>query len=302
VHTRLPRDLNGVQLGMTREQIKDALEKLPAGTRSNIAGGEKHLWPGPSTNPMEPALRELFIYYSADGKANALRARYEFGPRITPEVLLAPIRKVAGVPLPLPQAKSVWADLTKQPGSTVQQWHDDRTLLTCRRDDAAAELILRDCPLAQPDSAPLPELAYLGRGPERCILGTPRQDLYAAWAVREPAMVNGAALFTPPEASPYDAYLVWFSGDKKNDRVARVVARHRPGERKLAAAPQAALAVREAWAQHMNDYGWPWRQDFLPGNTLQSWGHHDDQTRVRIFWQDSSQGRQLFTEWMHVSP
>jgi hypothetical protein len=174
----------------------------------------------------------------------------------------------------------------------MQLWQDDLSQLTCRRADSVLELTLRDA-LSE---GTLPQLTYLPRGPERCVLGVNRKELLAAWNIREPVMANGALVLGTPESSPYDAILVWF----KDDKAVRIVARHRSNGR-LADAAQASLAMRQDWAKQLGEFGWPWRHDFAGGNVLQSWGHHDDRTRVRIFWQDSASGKQIFTEWMHVS-
>lgn len=292
---RLPRELESVALGMGRTQVHEAAAKTEGGQRFDVAGSDKFLWSGAS-DVMGPLLREMFVHYDVSGKANIIRVRYEINSQINAEQVLAPIRMKAGASLPLPsRAAQVWPELTPQPPPVLLEWQDDLSVLTCRREESVIELTLRDRPVSSSDSAAPPDLVYLSRGPDRCPLGSTRKELLTAWGVRE-MTVKGALMLAAPESTPYDAILVWF----KDEKAVRIVARNRPSGRNLSDVAQASLAVREAWARQAGQFGWPWRQDFAAGNVLQSWGHHDDRTRVRIFWQDGNQGRQIFTEWMAV--
>jgi hypothetical protein len=188
----------------------------------------------------------------------------------------------------------VWADLPRRkPAPLLHTWQDDITSLTCQQDAYGIELRLRDCPLAHESGVPAPPLVYLPRGPEDCVLGTAKDVLLRHWKVASPTLVNDAVVLAPKTPSPFDALLVWF----KNDKVSQVIARHKM---KSALDPaQAGATVTTLWGQETRNLGLPWRQDFSEEGALQSWTTHDDQTRVRIFWEqrNTDGGRLVFTEW-----
>ena len=60
-------------------------------------------------------------------------------------------------------------------------------------------------------------------------------------------------------------------------------------------------AIVTAWGRDARTLGWPQRRDFFEGDALQSLGWNDDRTRVRIFWEDTSDGARVFTEWKPIA-
>jgi hypothetical protein len=114
----------------------------------------------------------------------------------------------------------------------------------------------------------------------------------------QPKMSGHAIILVPDEPSPYEALLVWC----ENDRVVRVVGRHREPHDLGSQVGLAARAVSDTWGRHAAELGWPRRQDKVGGAALQSWGNHDDSTRLRIFWQQNQgESLRLYTEWKELA-
>jgi hypothetical protein len=293
---RLPRDLEKIHLGMTKEQVQQALPPDFKAYKRPIPNGILVAVTSPPAGGPLPAAREIAALFDGAGRVVEVIARYQSGSGPAGLAKIeGSLEKRAGAPETTagPWAQ-IWSDLPKRkPAPVLRRWQDDITLLTCQQDGSGIELRLRDCPVAHEEGAPAPALAYLPRGPEDCLLGTTREALFRQWKVTKPTTSNGALVLAPRAGSPYDALLVWF----KDNRVSQIVARHRT---KASSTPaQAAAVVSAAWGQEGRKLGLPWRQDFAENNTVQGWTTQDDVTRVRIFWQqrDSDGMRQVFTEW-----
>jgi hypothetical protein len=283
---RLPRHLEQLRIGMTRA---DAERALPAAFKRDLSGGIGFTFAGDPDSTAGVVLRELFARQGSDGKATELRARYLEGPAGQGKgltKLLAHYRSKGGAPETLPlEENRVWADLPgKQTATIVTAWQDDLTRLVARQSGSTLEVVLRDL-TADPASS----FAHLSRGPDKCSLGQSRDEILRAWKIAKPIEAEGALVLTPAASSSYDAVLVWF----EKERAARIVARQRGT---LGTPAQSAQGVRDAWSRHLAAFGWPWRQDFA-GQQLQSWGSHDDHTRLRVFWQQERDGCRVFTEW-----
>jgi len=89
---------------------------------------------------------------------------------------------------------------------------------------------------------------------------------------------------------------VWFD----NDKVSRIVARHRA--KSALQKDEVAAALQEYWSNNVDQLGIIRRTDLLGSDSavsqrLPSWGWHDDRTRVRCFGMDTDAGARIFTEW-----
>lgn len=288
-----------LQLGMSREQV---LQSLPSGrgvyTR-DMSGGVL------TTLTVEPAKgatitpRQVLVRFAPDGKAGEVRVRFQDvagqgRPRGTKD-LLDGLTKRHGAGL---EGTSPWAPVWPDRKPVLYAWRDDLTVLTCQTDGAIAEVAVRDCPVEQPEGVSLPPLTYLPPGPESCLLGEARGELLRKWNVKQPLTTSdGALVLAGPKGSPYEVLLVYFADDK----VQRVVAKHRQ-EKPLSPQPQhLASALSDAWGQELRTIGWPRREDVNSYGHLQGLGFHDERTVVKLFWQDDSRGKpSLFTEWTGV--
>jgi len=298
--SHLPRDLEKIRLGMTREEVNQVLPPDFKAYKRPFPNGIVITITTPIARGPVASARELYALFDPAGRVAEVRVRYQSGSGPASLVnLVAGLEKRCGAPEngPAPWAQT-WSDLPKRkPAPVLRRWQDDITLLTAQQDGYGIELCLRDCPLAYEEGVPLPPLAYLPRGPEMCLLGTTREEVFRQWKVGTPVLVDGAVVLAPKSVSPFDALLVWF----KNDRVVHVIARHKS---KTGLDPaQAGAAVAAAWSHEGRSLGLPWRQDFSEDGALQGWTTQDDQTRVRIFWQQrNSDGMRLvFTEWRDLA-
>jgi hypothetical protein len=197
--------------------------------------------------------------------------------------------------VPAPWVKA-WTDLpARKPTPTQFVWQDDVTRLTCQRDAGILEVTLRDCPAEHAHGTALPPLRYLPLGVEACVLGAARDELLKKWGVANPTTTaDGALVLAPRSPSTYDTLLVWFEGA----RVARVVARHTLAKGAKVGPERMGAALTETWGRDLRALGWPVRQDFTPQDAPLSLGFLDEQTRVRVFWQEYDDGScRLFTEW-----
>jgi hypothetical protein len=268
---RLPRDLEQFELGMTRSQITQALPTGQAILKRPIAGGLAVTFTGEPADGQVDVLRQLMFRFDAADRAVELRARYQDGPAVRKGdgELLAAIRKRGGAAQEVaPIGASLWTELPpRRPAPHCLSWHDDRTRLTYLRERGGVEVVLRDCPVEHERGYPLPPLDYLPRGPEPSPLGTTRAGLVKMWGLtREETTEDGALVLRPTTISPYDAVLVWF----EQDRVVRVVARHRNAPTNSAGPAHWCQAVSDAWARDLRTIGWPRRFDHLANNGLQS--------------------------------
>ena len=120
------------------------------------------------------------------------------------------------------------------------------------------------------------------------------------WKITESTTTTAdrALLLTPEGDGPYDALLVWFD----QERVARVLARHKHGGKPVTTLGQMGQALTETVGRELRTLGWPRRQDF-DQDILQSMSWHDDGLRVRVFWQETDNGPpRMFTEWKKWQP
>jgi hypothetical protein len=299
---RLPRSLDAfaVQLGMTREQ---ALESLPGGrgvlTR-DVPDGLTVVLAGQPDRKTALVPRQVFVRFS-DNRVAEVRVRYQDLGTGKPGVravgsLVAALKKAGGAPAEAarPSWAALWPELGSAAGKPVLlTWQDDATLLSCQHDALGAEVILRDCPADHPEGAALAPFTYLARGVENCHLGDDREALLRKWNVKSPTVLPDGAVVLPG-GDNYDVVLVWFSGGK----VARVVARHAQPKTLPEGPQQLAGVLNGAWLANAVELGWPRRQEQHASDALQGLGWHDDQTRVRMFWQETRDGTpKLYTEW-----
>lgn len=292
-----------VQLGMTREQVLQALPrgqsvlKLPGPGLLNV------IITGDPPRTATHATRQAIIRFGPDDHVAEIRVRSFDGPAATStsrwtQDMVAGLMRSAGAALESPGPwASVWSDLPpSKPSPILARWQDDLTALTLQRDGTGAEIILRDCPLDHETGIDLPPLAVLARGPEGIALGEERDALLRRFKAETPkTLPDGGVILPPVKGSPYDALLVWF--DK--DRLVRIVARQGAGP---ARGPTPSEQVTQSWARGIRSLGWPTRQDATAEGKLQGLGWHDDQTRIRIFWQESDEGPpRVFTEWKEIA-
>jgi hypothetical protein len=300
---RIQRQLEQLELGMTRAKAKQALPQGRAVFKSETPDGLAVTFPGEPVRTDAYALRQLFVRFDSTDRVAELRARYgeggSDGATDWAVQMLNSLRQGAGAPrLEPPSWATLWRELPPQkPGPVLSRWQDDISLLTYQRDHGGVEIALRDCPPEHENGLPLPPLEYLRRGPENCLLETAQAELLRQWTQPEKT-ADGAWILRPQGPGTYDVFLVWF--DK--ERVSRIVARHRPSARPPTAPAQAGQVLAQAWARELATLGWPRRQDLTAGDILQSFGWHDERTRVRLFWQENDQGEiYLYTEWQGLA-
>jgi hypothetical protein len=303
-HTRLARfiqlpshGIDDLRLGLTREQVQAALPAAQSIRPLPMADGFNVLFLNepPVTATYWP--RQVFVRFGSDDRVAEVRVRYQEGPHApsakSPSLLDVLKKKPNGAPesLPAPWA-GLWADLDLRKKPVYYRWLDDRTCLTYQNDKGLSEVSLRDCPADAPLGVEMPPLVFCSRGVEACGLGDSRSDVLRRWNTTRPLLAaNGAEVLALPATSPYDALLVWY----ENDKVSRVIARHRNPqavkERDLGA------ALQQAWSNDFDRLGYVRRQDGQRGQVLQAYSWNDDRTRVRIFGQETAEGIRLFTEW-----
>lgn len=299
--TRLPRELAGVGLGMSRAQLAAALGRDDKTIVKSAGDDVIVTWGGEP--PAEPAvlLRELAARCDVTGRVAELRFRLSDRPVKPGAVtqLLDKLRREGGAAEAFQAPWSlVWSDLPpSKPAPVFSRWHDDTTMVTWQQDSHGVEVTFRDRPPEHEGGLPLSPLSYLPRGPEGLPLATERADVYRQWKIPKPAKSGEMLVLGPQQPSPYDALLVWF----EKDQVVRIVARHKGRDLAKAAPEKLARALQDAWSQRLSDFGWPRRQDHDAARVLVSWGNHDDRTRLRVFWQQNADGsRELFTEWKNL--
>lgn len=303
---RLPRQVavewtmhpQPVELGMTRDQVLQALPGGASVLKQETPGEVRVTFTAAPAKSATHVLRQLFIRFSATGKVTEVRARYADGPAGTAQGLLSVYRKNGGMTAEQPGSwVGVWSDLPpRKPAATLSRWSDDATQLSLQRDSGGVEVTLRDGLI---ESAS-PPLEYLPRGPEGVSLGDMREAVLRRFNVGTTSnRPDGSVALSPPKAGQYDGYLAWF--DK--DRVVKIVARHSKegaGSQRPSEMPQ--LLMKE-WGRNGQALGWPRRQDLLNDGALHSLGWNDDRTRVRLFWQENNDGRaRAYTEWKELSP
>jgi hypothetical protein len=287
--TRLPRELEGATLGMSKEEFLKTLPNVKELVRRDIPGGVMAAFLGTPIGG-EAAVREWFARFN-DDRLIELRVRYADAPGRKPGGYLKKfdaIRRVGGAPETATLA-SAWAELP-QAGNTLRHtWQDDLTAIVCRQEPFGLEVTLRDCPAASPAGVPLSPINYLGQGTALCKVGMTKSQLQRL----SPKLHDGAFLVPPMSNEPYDAVLVWLD----RDRVIRVVARHKVEAGRTAT--DAARALPETWGRESARIGWPMRQE-VDGNLLQGLGSRDDYVRFRLFWRDDRNGVATFSEWKEV--
>jgi hypothetical protein len=289
---------DGVRLGLSRKEALAALPRSPSIRRQESPGVVNLLFLGEPAAGANHWARQMVLRFGADDTLAEIRVRYIEGlrpPTKENPTLLESLRRPGGAPevqAPGPWA-GLWSDLPPQKPAPEQfRWQDDRTLLTLLRDGGGAEVSWRDCPVDEPKGIKLPPLQFTSRGVEGCVLGDGRAEVLKRWAaVSPPTTPDGAVALGMPTASPYDALLVWFEGNK----AVRVVARHkgRPAQRDGNFTP----ALQEVWGRDFDRLGAVRRQEGASGPVFQAYSWHDDRTRVRSFVQDGEDGPRLFTEW-----
>jgi hypothetical protein len=299
---RIARNLEQIELGMTRGQV---LQVLPPGRsvlKRDIPGGLTVTFTGEATPSDSYLVRQMFIRFDA-GRVVELRARYVDGPAL-PRFAnrgLKRITKRAGAPTegPSPWA-TVWSDLPPQkPAPLLYRWQDDKRMLVYQSDAGGFELALRDCRADPELGKPLSPLDYLPRGPAKLQLGLTRQEILQQWGIKQPVYQDGVLVLQPAQPTPFDTFLVWFKGD----RAVQIIARHVLTTTSHANAANWSQALSDAWGRDLATLGWPRRQDFVANGMLQSLGWHDDRTRIRIFWQepDNTGPPRVYTEWKDLS-
>lgn len=287
--TFLPRQLENIALGQPQAAAQQQLprgghflhRKLPRGVAVFSSAGV-------TAEPYQ--LRELIGRWDESGNIAEVRALYTTAQADQGgvQVLVTELQKQYGIPS---QAKQFTA--SDQSEIIWQRWQDDAASVTMQVEAGSVAVILRDRPVSQPEGAPLPPLELLTRGPEaRCQLGMSKADLFRQWQIQTPQLVDGAVQLPLRQDSLHDMLLVWLD----NDRVSRIVARHKQTGAALTDPVKAGQAVLSAWGQAMRSFGWPRRQHFQ-GPALHSCGNADDVTEVQIFWQPQSGQPRLFTEW-----
>ncbi len=297
---RIARYLEQIELGMKRNEV---LKFLPPGqgvVKHNMPGGLAITFRGEPARTDGFVVRQMFIRFDND-RVVELRARYIDGPAAGKDTrwmrdLLTAIRKRAGAQAELaPPWAKLWADLPAQkPAPLSYRWQDDITALVYQLDAGGVEIAVRDCSADPVVGLPLSPLEYLPRGPANVQLGDERQQLLQRWGVSQPVIAgDGALVLRPAQGSPFDAFLIYFG----NDHAMRIVARHVPNANRA----NPSQAVIEAWGRELPTLGWPRRQDQVVNDILQSFGWHDDRTRIRIFWQETETGPpRIFTEWKEL--
>ena len=303
-HERLARfvqlpshGIDDLRLGMTREQVQAILPGARSLRVMALSDGFNVLFLNepPATATYWP--RQLFVRFGSDNRVAEIRVRYQEGPHASgpksPGLLDKLRAKPNGVPETLPASwVGLWTDVPTRKQPVFYRWLDDVTCLTYQRDRGGIEVTLRDCPLDQPQGVELPPLLFCGRGVEGCVLGDTQDELHKRWQVRKPLFAsNGAEILVMPAKSPYEVLLVWY----ENDKVSRLIARHR--DPKTLKEAEVAAALQQAWGADLDRLGFVRRQDGARGQVLQAYSYNDDRTRVRLFAQETREGIRLFTEW-----
>jgi hypothetical protein len=309
--SRIPRRLDigwpsapgSVQLGASREKILQSLPRGQSILKLTAPGLLNVVFTGEAPRTATHLTRQVVIRFGPDERVTEIRVRTFDGPasistaRWTQEQY-ANLMRTAGAALESPgPSASLWSDLSAGKTSPIlARWQDDISSLTFQRDGMGTETILRDCPLDQETGLQLGPLALLPRGPEGLALGEERDSLLRRFKIETPkTLPDGGVILPPVKGSAYDALLVWF----EKDRLVRIVARQAPltGGR----GPTPSEQVTQSWARSIRSLGWPSRQDASAEGGLQGLGWHDDQTRIRIFWQESDEGpARVFTEWKEI--
>jgi hypothetical protein len=301
---RLPRfvqlpaqGIDELRLGMTRKEVLAILPAVRSLRVLPITDGLNALVLNepPANERYWP--RQLFVRFGNDQRIVEIRVRYQeippaLGAKEVPGLLdkLQAKPNGAGESLPAPWA-GLWTDLPARKQPVFYRWRDDVTCLTYQRDSGGSEVVL--CDLRYPHETLAKEpLLFCRRGVEGCVLGDSQAEVRKRWGVRTPLLAaNGAEVLGMPADSPYDALLVWYD----NDKVSRLIVRHR--EPKLHRTGEVAQALQQAWGADLDRLGFIRRHDDSVGQVVQSYGFHDDRTRVRLFAQETEDGIRLFTEW-----
>lgn len=294
---RLPEQgIDDLRLGMTR---KDLLAILPASRSLRVqplTDGLNILILDESTGKEAYWPRQLFIRLGAANRVAEIRVRYQEGSKTAgakaPGLLdvLQAKPNGAGESLPSPWT-GLWTDLPTRKPPSFYRWQDDVTCLTYQREGGSSEVVLRDLSRQSEAQASSP-LQFCRRGVEGCLLGDSQAAVHKRWSVRRSVLAsNGAEVLGMPANSPYDVLLVWYEKDK----VARLIARYR--QFKPQKAEEVGDALQQAWGTDLDRLGFIRRQDGARGQVIQSFGFHDDRTRVRLFAQETEAGIRLFSEW-----
>jgi hypothetical protein len=300
---RLPRGLylESLKLGMPRAAALAALPRGKMFRQTALGDGVSLMLLNPVDNAATHSARQLFVRFGADEKLAEIRVRYQVGPRkpdkAHPSLLDTLKAGPNGAPeaMPAPWAK-LWTDLPAQkPAAEKFRWADDVTIMTYQRDAAGAEVVLLDSDLDHPQGVPLAPLSFASRGIEACNLGDNKSDVLRRWKLDAPRTTpDGALYFGQPDASPYDIVLVWFEDNK----VARVVARHKLRDGKPLRLEQVGPLLQDVWASDIDHLGQLRRQNGAWGQVYGTYGWTEDKTRVVSHVQDTDpDGLRVFTEW-----
>lgn len=289
--TRISRELDGVKLGMSADEFAKALPSAAHWVRRDIPGGVMAAFVGTPSGG-DAVAREWFARFDSD-QLREVRVRYTDVPGNKAGTFLKILeenKSRLGVP-ETGIAPNAWADLPKRGEPVRHTWLDDITLLMCEQDPFGLEVTLRDCPPEHPRGVPLPALAYLARGTASCSVGMSKDELLKL----QPKAADKTYLVRPAAGEPYDAVIAWL----ENDRVVRVMARHKHAGQPMHSGVQASKLLLDRWSREAQSLGWPLRTDAASGS-VQSLASHDDQTRFRIFWRDEASGVSVFSEWKDV--
>lgn len=302
-HQRLPRfvrlpeqGIDDLRLGMTRKEVLGILPGLSSLRVQPISDGFNALILNEPSPKEAYWPRQLSVRFGADKRASEIRVRYQEFPTAQGAKKAGLLEKLQAKPngvgesLP-PTWAGLWTDLPARKQPVFYRWRDDVTCMTYQRDGGGSEVVLSDL-TRQSETQFREPLQFCRRGRDGCALGDSRAEVHKRWRIRNPLLTaNGAEVLALPADSPYDALLVWYD----NDKVSRLIARHRqPTLRKTA---EVAAALQQAWGADLDRLGFIRRQDDAVGQVVQSYGFHDDNTRVRLFAQETEDGIRLFTEW-----
>jgi len=284
--------IDDLRLGQTREQVLAILSGVRSLRVVPLSDGLNILVLNepPATATYWP--RQLFVRFGADNRVTEIRVRYQERPQKpgakTPRLLETLQAKPYGAPQALPPTwTGLWTDLPAGKKPVLYRWQDDVTCLTYQRDSGGSEVVLYDR-----SSHSLAPLRFCRRGVEGCVLGDSQTEVRQRWRVHNPLLAsNGAEVLMMPTNSPYDVLLVWYDKDK----VSRLIARYR--QLKPAKVEEVGEALQQAWGEDLDHLGFLRRRDGARGQVLQSYGFHDDCTRVLLFAQETEEGIRLFSEW-----
>ncbi len=293
----LSHGIEDLQLGQTREQILAILSGAHSLRVQPLSDGLNILVLNepPATATYWP--RQLFVRFGTDNRVTEVRIRYQELPTTrsqhqqgqeSPVLALRAGEGIHDAPQTLPPTwAGLWTDLPPRKQPVQYRWQDDVTCLTYQRDTGGSEMMLYD--RSASSRAPL---QFCRRGVEGCVLGDSQAEVRRRWRIRNPLLAsNGAEVLRMPENSPYDVLLVWYA----NAKVSRLIARHR--QPKALKVEEIGAALQQAWGADLDHLGFLRRHDSAQGPVLQSYGFHDDRTRVRLFAQETEVGIRLFTEW-----